>query len=93
MPVSDLVDGSVGELKMKLLPDHWVTFLKAKAETGMGYVVASVRLRDGKEYPQVVIDCGFVTRVCGFDSVPFDPLDIVHIDVTHEKWDWNQDGG
>ena len=55
----------------------------------MGYWVATVKLRDGTSYPQVVIDSGCVTRVRGFDSVPFDPADIVDIEVTHDKWDWN----
>ena len=75
---------------MKPLPEHWAPVLLNKAETGMGYYVATVKLRDGTLYRQVVIDSGFVTRVRGFESVPFDPADIVDIDVTHEKWDWKK---
>ena len=56
----------------------------------MGHYVATVRLRDGSSYPQVVIQGGFVTRVRGFDAIPFDPADIVDIEITHDKWDWNE---
>jgi hypothetical protein len=73
------------------LPDYWAPILLKKAETGMGYYVANVRLRNGTIYRQVVIDSGFVANVRGFKSVPFDPADIVDIDVTHEKWDWRND--
>jgi hypothetical protein len=75
---------------MKPLPKQWAPVLLKQGETGMGYQVATVRLRDGASYPQVVIDSGFVTRVRGFASVPFDPADIVDIQVTHDKWDWHE---
>ena len=74
---------------MKPIPDHWAPFLMKQPETGMGYFVATVTLKDGTSFKQVVIDSGFITVVRGFDFIPFDPRDITDIQVTHDKWDWH----
>lgn len=74
------------------LPNKWAPFLVSQPETGMGYWVVSVTLNDGRRFDQVVIDSGYITRVKGYSQVPFDPLNIVQIEVTHAKWDWHAQG-
>jgi len=48
----------------------WPTVRKL-GETGMGYVVVSVALRDGRNYPQVLIDSGCLGRVRSLPNIPF----------------------
>jgi len=76
---------------MKVLPDRWIEIILREPETGMGYTIVTVLLRDGKRYERVVIDSGYITKVYGYDNIPFDPDDIVDIIVTHNKWDFDTD--
>lgn len=59
-------------------------------ETGMGYTVVTIRLRDGREFKQVVIDSGYLARVRGLTDVPFTETDIAEIIPTHDKWNWKE---
>ena len=60
-------------------------------ETGMGYVVASVILKDGKRYDQVVIDSGYITKIRGYATIEFEAGDIQEIIATHDKWDFSEE--
>lgn len=71
-----------------LLPDHWGSVLSAQPETGMGYQVATVTLRDGTQWRQVLIEEGHIMRIRGEVSIPFTAEDIADIRVTHDKWDF-----
>jgi hypothetical protein len=71
------------------LPEEFADVLAAQPETGMGYWVASVRLRDGRRFDRVVINGGLVTQVHGFSDVPFQPSQVVELWVTHDKWNFN----
>jgi len=51
--------------------DKWRDAVKELPESGMGYTVVRVTLRDGRVFPQAVIDSGYLTRVRGSLSVPF----------------------
>lgn len=62
--------------------------MRSVPETGMGYWVASVFLSDGRKFDQVVIDSGCITRVRGFEEIPFVEPEIAEIKVTHDKWNW-----
>lgn len=75
---------------MKPVPDEWVDYLISQPETGMGYWVVSVKLRDGRDFDRVVVNGGFVTQVYGFETLPFEPDEIVEMRVTHEKWHFNK---
>jgi hypothetical protein len=57
----------------------------------MGYQVASVVLKDGTRYKQVLIESGFITRIRGLDQIPFREGDIAEIVVTHDKWNFDED--
>jgi len=72
----------------KSVSDKWADYLVNQPETGMGYWVVSVTLKDGRSYDRVVVNGGLVTQVYGEDTVPFDPDDIVDIKVTHDKWEF-----
>jgi len=60
-------------------------------ETGMGYVIASIILKDGRRLDQVVIDSGYVTRIRGYETIDFTAEDIQEIIPTHDKWDFSEE--
>jgi len=74
---------------MLQLSDKWGALLVAEPETGPGYQVASVVLRDGRRYDQVVIEGGYITRIKDLAEIPFGEDQIAGIVVTHEKWDFS----
>ena len=59
-------------------------------ETGMGYVIASIILIDGRRFDQVVLDSGYITHIRGCDSLDFSAEDIKEIIPTHDKWDFSE---
>ena len=76
---------------MLRLSDKWIDFILSKGETGMGYHVISVILHDGRRYDRVVADGGYVTRIKGYDTIPFTEGDIREVIVTHDKWDFDKE--
>ena len=48
---------------MLVLSDKWAPELIAQGETGMGYQIASVVLKDGKRFNQVVIVGGIIGQI------------------------------
>jgi hypothetical protein len=74
------------------LPEHWSKFLLAQTETGMDYQVVAVTLRDGRVIEDVaIVHHSLVSQVRGYTDVPFDPVDITAIEVTHRKWDFQHE--
>lgn len=73
----------MGVLTMLRLSDKWAPILNAQPETGMGYQVASVSLKDGRQFNDVLIAGGIVNRVGDQTDVPFGDDDIQRIVVTH----------
>lgn len=71
-----------------LFSGEWVETVQNLRETGMGYTVASVTLKDGRKFDQVIIDSGRLARVRGLPDVPIRESDIAAIKATHDKWDW-----
>ncbi|MGH7239687.1 MAG: hypothetical protein ACREHG_06430 [Candidatus Saccharimonadales bacterium] len=70
---------------MLKLSDKWIPVLTSQPETGMGYQIASVILRDGRKYHRVMIVGGYITRVVDSDDIPFRDEEIQEIIVTHER--------
>lgn len=70
------------------LGDKWAPILKSQPETGMGYCVATVSLRDGRKFEQVVIVGGVITEIAGDRAIPFAEEEITDIRVTHDKYQW-----
>ncbi|MFZ0930977.1 MAG: hypothetical protein WAN11_20395 [Syntrophobacteraceae bacterium] len=74
---------------MITLSAKWAPGLTSKPETGMGYQVVSVVLKDGRRYEQVVVIGGQITQIRGIKVIPFVEDEIAQIVVTHDKWDFN----
>ena len=74
---------------MVTLSDRWAKYLVEQPETGMDYQVVTIATKDGRKYPQAVVSGGMITRVRGYEAIPFSEADITDIVVTHEKWDWS----
>jgi hypothetical protein len=68
----------------------WLSAVRQLGETGMGYVVVSIALRDGRPYPQVLIGSGHLSRVRGLPHIPFAEDDIAEIKQTDTKWNWDE---
>lgn len=69
---------------MLRLSDKWATVLASQRETGMGYQVVTVRLKDGRQFAGVTVVGGIISRVAGAESVPFAEEEIGGIEVTHQ---------
>jgi hypothetical protein len=76
---------------MLQLSDKWGPVLVSQPETGMGYQIASITLRDGARYNQAIIESGYITRIRNYDKIPFREEEIAEIIVTHDKWDFSRD--
>jgi hypothetical protein len=70
----------------KLTEQRFADYFNVQPETGMGYWIATARLKDGRVFKQVLVEGGYVTRVRGSIGVPFDEADVDRFVVTHEKW-------
>jgi hypothetical protein len=57
------------------IPPDSVAKLKSDSETGIGYQVVSVTLKDGRNFDQAVASEGYVIQVRGYEDVPFTQVD------------------
>jgi hypothetical protein len=73
------------------LTGKWAAELTSKPETGMGYQVVTVVLKDGKRFEQVVIVQGQISGIRGRKDIPFSEGEIAEIIVTHDKWNFKAD--
>jgi len=74
---------------MITLSQKWAKELTSKPETGMGYQIVSVVLKDGKRFDQVAVVEGRITEIRGRTDIPFAVDDIAEIILTHDKWNFN----
>jgi hypothetical protein len=74
---------------MIALSSKWATELASKPETGMGYQVVSVVLKDGRKFDQVAVVEGRFMEIRGHKDIPFTEDQIAQILLTHDKWDFN----
>jgi hypothetical protein len=70
------------------IPAELVDPLKRDAETGIGYQVVSVELKDGRSFDQVSASEGCIIEVRGYKEIPFATDDIVSVRVTHKRWNF-----
>lgn len=70
---------------MLSLSPEWAKFFRTQSETGMGYVIATVILKDGRQYPRAVITGGVIGSIDGNENVPFTENEIDRFVVTHDK--------
>lgn len=66
---------------MKELPKKWIDYLLKQPESGMGYQIVTVTLREGQKFEAAVSGGQFLGAVRGHTGVPFDPADITGIEV------------
>ena len=74
---------------MITLSGKWASELASKPETGMGYQVVSVILKNGEKFDQVAVVEGRITEIRGRKDIPFTQDQIAQIILTHDKWDFN----
>ena len=53
------------------IPTDFAARLKEASETGLGYQVVSVELKNGNSFDQVATSEGYVIEVRGYDEIPF----------------------
>ncbi len=70
------------------IPSEFLHPLKQAKETGIGYLVISVELKDGRVFDQVATSEGYVIEVKGYKEIPFAPEDLVSVAVTHKSWNF-----
>jgi hypothetical protein len=75
------------------IPSGFVDHLKRAGETGIGYQVVSVELRDGRRFDQVVTSEGCIIEVRGFKEIPFTPDEVAAVDVNHNRWNFRSASG
>ena len=59
----------------------------------MGYQIASVVLKDGRQFDRVAIVGGIIGQIKDIEGIPFTEDEIDQIIVTHDKWNFNADKG
>lgn len=74
---------------MITLSTRWASELASKPETGMGYQVVSVILKDGRRFDQVAVVEGKIAEIRGRKDIPFTEDQIAQIVLTHDKWNFN----
>jgi hypothetical protein len=77
------------------IPPESVGDMKHEKETGPGYQVVSVILKDGRRFDQVVASEGCIIAVRGHAEVPFAFHDVATAKVNHRHWNfrtWSDKG-
>ena len=72
------------------IPQACLDGLKQSAETGIGYQVVSVELKDGRCFDQVVASEGCIIEVRGYGEIPFAPQEIESVIVNHKRWNFRE---
>lgn len=72
------------------IPSVWTRYLSLQRETGPGYQVLAVKLKDGRCFDQVVASEGCIIQVRGCNEVPFQPEEVVSVEVNHRRWNFRE---
>jgi len=70
------------------LSPNWAKMLAKNPETGMGFQIVTIVLKDGSQFDQVAVVEGCITQIRGRNDIPFTEDEIQRIIVTHDKWDF-----
>ena len=74
------------------IPPRFVDQLKQAEETGIGYQVVGIKLKDGRSFDQVAVSDGCIIEVRGHQNIPFASEDVASLAVNHKDWnfrDWS----
>jgi hypothetical protein len=74
------------------LSSKWLNVLASQPETGLGYHIVTVVLKNGRRIDHVAVVEGNITEIRGRIDIPFAEDDIAQLVVTHERWDFNAKG-
>ena len=72
------------------IPRESADLLKRDKETGIGYQVVSVQLKDGRYFDQAVASEGCIITVRGYKDVPFAPDEVEWDEVNHKPWNFRE---
>jgi hypothetical protein len=70
------------------IPSGFIDQLKRTSETGIGYQIVSVELKDGRFFDQVLASEGCIIEVRGYKEIPFAPDEVASVIVTHQRWNF-----
>ena len=70
------------------IPKECLALLKQDAETGIGYQIASLELKNGRYFDQVVVSEGCIIEVRGYREIPFSVEEVASISVNHNRWNF-----
>ena len=70
------------------IPEACREELKQGGETGMGYQIVSVKLKDGRNFDQVVASEGCFIQVRGYNAIPFKSDEVASVRVSHKHWNF-----
>jgi len=70
------------------IPKACLNDLNQGGETGIGYQIVSVELKDGRYFDQVVASEGCIIEVRGYEQIPFAPEEVASVIVNHKRWNF-----
>ena len=70
------------------IPSRFLDHLKRSGETGIGYQVVSVELKDGRTFDQVAASEGCIVEVRGYREIPFATNDVASVTLNHKRWNF-----
>jgi hypothetical protein len=70
------------------IPEACLDQLKRGEETGIGYQVVSVELKDGRSFDQVIVSECCIIEVRGHAEIPFAPHDVATVSINHKRWNF-----
>ena len=73
---------------VKCVPPNFAEQLKQAEQTGLGYQVVSVTLKDGRTFDQVAASEGCFIEVRGHQDIPFSSEEVVAVKVNHKRWNF-----
>src|SRR6516162_9646546 len=78
--------------KLVPIPSESLNRLKKDDLKDFGYQFVSIKLKDGRVFPQAVASEGCVIQVKGFREIPFVETDIESVDTDGEPWNFRRRG-
>ena len=76
--------------KLVPIPAESMKRLKKDDFRNFGYQFVSIKLKDGKVFPQAVTSEGCVIQAKGFREIPFVETDIESVEADGEPWNFRR---
>lgn len=70
------------------VPQECLAYLGQATQTGPGYQIVSVELKDGRRFDQAVVSEGCIIQVRGYNEIPFSPGEVRSVSVNHKAWNF-----